>query len=43
MSDGIHIPAFVVRVLALLAIVAGAKLVLSQVPEAKRYLKMESM
>jgi hypothetical protein len=43
MSDGIHIPAVVVRALVVAAVVGLGALIWSQVPEARRYLKMESM
>ena len=43
MSDGVHIPAVLVRALALAAVAAIGALIWSQVPEARRYLKMESM
>lgn len=43
MSDGIHIPAGVVRGAALLAAIALIGLIKTQLPEARRYLKMEAM
>jgi predicted outer membrane protein len=43
MRDGIHIDAWVVRVAALLLLVALAFAVKSELPAARRYLKMELM
>ncbi|MGI8632447.1 MAG: DUF6893 family small protein [Solirubrobacterales bacterium] len=43
MSDGIEIPAGVVRIVALAIVLALAGAVYTQLPEAKRYLKMRAM
>lgn len=43
MSEGIHIPAIAVRIAAGVAVLGLLFLVKSQLPEARRYLKMEAM
>ena len=43
MKDGIHIPAGLIRLAVVAAIAGVALLVKSQLPEARRYLKMEKM
>lgn len=43
MKDGIHIPALAVRIASGLMVVALAAIVWGQVPEARRYLKIETM
>lgn len=43
MSEGIHIPALAIRIGAVALALLTIKLVWSQVPEARRYLKMEAM
>jgi hypothetical protein len=42
MKDGIHIPAGVVRLLALLFLAAAAYAAYQEFPAARRYLKIES-
>jgi hypothetical protein len=43
MSDGIHIPGPVVMALTIVLGLALTALLIRQVPEARRYLKIESM
>lgn len=43
MRDGIHIPPLAVRIAAGATVAALIALVAAQVPEARRYLKIETM
>lgn len=43
MKDGVHVPALVIRVLVIAALVGVAMAIRAQVPEIRRYLKLESM